>query len=117
LKSLLFIYKKSPYTESRFDTFCNLAVSALQKGLDVNIFFDFDGVLNTIAEQQSYESLLLPKDKISDLIDSGARVYLCGVCAAMRGLKSSESHIENVKFVSMEKLAGLIGKADRIIAF
>lgn len=117
MKSLFFIYKSSPFTESRFDTLCNLAAVALQKGLEVKIFFDFDGVFNTVVDQQSYESLLLPKDRITELIDSGVAVYLCSVCSAMRGLKSASLHVENARFASMETLAKLISKADKVLRF
>ncbi len=117
MSSLVFIYKSSPFTESRFDTLCNLAAAALQKGSEVSIFFDFDGVFNTVIDQQSYESLMLPKDRVSELVDSGVSVYLCGICSSVRGVKSSSAHIDNVKFASIEVLSGLLTKADRVISF
>ena len=117
MKSLFFIYKNSPFTESRFETLCNLAAIALQKGLEVKVFFDFDGVFNTVVDQQSYESLMLPKDRITELIDSGVSVYICKVCSAARGLKAANLHVENAKFASMDTVSKLIDKADKVLCF
>lgn len=117
MSSLLFFYKSAPFTESRFDTLCNLAAAAIEKKIDVSIFFDFDATFTTVATQQSFEMFMLPKDRISELMELGANIYLCEICSAMRGVKHFDIHTEGINFISMEKLSSIIAKTDKVISF
>ncbi len=117
MSALIFLFKNAPFTQSRFDTLCNLAAAALDKKLDVSIYFDFDATFTTLTTQQSFESFMLPKDRISELMELGAHVYICGVCASMRGIKHGDVHVEGIKFIALEKLSSLLLNAEKVISF
>ena len=46
------------------------------------------------------------------MIDMGAEIYVCSVCAAIRGLADPDDHVKGVRMISPERTAEMIaGKA------
>ncbi len=112
MDSFVFFYKNRPGGESRFKTLFGLVSAAIAGGMRVSVFLDLDSIFASSSYQQSYESLELPKDKISEMIDMGAEIYVCSVCAAIRGLADPDDHVKGVRMISPERTAEMIaGKA------
>lgn len=110
-----FILKSGPFTSSRCNTVHDLALAALDKGMQVFIFLDLDGVLNVLNTQRSLEVLEVPKVKFDDLIEKGAIVYVCGTCLTERGLYDPELFNAGIKTGIMDDLAAVLGEVDKLV--
>ena len=87
---------------------CGLALAALGKGIPTKIILDMDGIMTSVANQQSYEALILQKDKISEMIEMGAEVFLCSICAGKRGLSKPTDHVQGIRFASPEMMSEIM---------
>ncbi len=116
MNSFVFLFKNRPGAESRFNTLCGLVLSALAKGFKVSLILELDAVLSSVTFQHSYEALILSKDRVSEMIEMGAEVFICSVCAASKGVSKNSDHVSGVKFVSPEMMAGIIGERDTCIS-
>ena len=108
LSSFIFFFKNKSGLESRFNTLCGLASAALGKEIPTKIILDMDGVMTSVVNQQSYEALILQKDKISELIEMGAEIFLCSVCAGKRGVPKLSDHVQGIRFASPEMMSEIM---------
>ncbi len=108
MSSFIFFFKNKSGLESRFNTLCGLASASLGKEIPTTIILDMDGIMTSVANQQSYESLILQKDKISELIDLGAEVFICSICAGKRGLGKDSDHVQGIRFASPEMMSEIM---------
>lgn len=116
MDSFVFLFKNIHGTESRFNTLCGLVYAAAAKGNKVTVFFDMSGAYISMANQQSYESLILPKDKISEMIDMGVEVFICSVCAQSRGVGQTSDHVSGVRMAPPEMLSEIIAESSLFIS-
>ena len=113
--TILFICKESPYQLEKTTTLINMAFAAQQEGHDVKIFMYMDGVYSPFREQH-LETGKTISQLLSDLIQNGAEVNLCGECVKTRGLRKDGDFIEGIKVGGLlEGLAYTLETADRVI--
>lgn len=94
----------------------HLARAAIEKGIQVSLFLDLDGVMHPIETQRSVEVLDVPKIRINDLLERGARVYVCGTCLNARGLFDPDALKDGIISGNMEDLAAIFGEVDRLVS-
>lgn len=116
LSSFIFFFKNKSGLESRFNTLCGLASATLGKEIPTKIILDMDGIMTTVANQQSYEALILQKDKISELIEMGAEVFVCSICAGKRGLSKLSDHVDGIRFISPEMMSEIMSEDYTLIS-
>ncbi|MGV8119641.1 MAG: DsrE family protein [Candidatus Xenobiia bacterium LiM19] len=116
MSKLGFYLKSAPFNSTRGETVYHLALAALDKGIQVMLFLDLDGVLNTVSTQKSMESLEMPKDRFITLIEKGASVYICSTCLSAFGLIDPDLRVEGVKPGNMENLATMLSDVDRLVS-
>jgi len=110
-----FMIRTGPYTSQNVDTFYEIAKRLLKKGHNVKAFLYEDGVLNVNSKINPPGERNI-RDRMQELIDLGAEIKLCGICAKFRGQKKSDT-IESAKHAGMAFLVSLIEKSDRFLSF
>ena len=95
-----------------------LAAALRGEGLDVYVFLMHDGTYAAVKGQEPVEGLreLNLADKLGELLELGAQVACCSLCANARGLKQ-EHLIEGVFIASMVDLAKSIKQSRHVITF
>lgn len=114
MKSLL-VVASAPYGTDRVYTALRLA-SALSKLGPVRIFLLCDAVLAGVEGQSSVDVDANLGGRIRDLIECGAEVKVCGLCAETRGLHHAKL-VPGIGMGSMVELADWTSDADRVISF
>ena len=110
-----FYLKSAPFSSSRSRTLHEIAKAAIDKGHQVFIFLDLDGVLNVVNTQKSLEVLEVPRVRFDDLIEKGATVYVCGTCLTERGLYDPDLFNTGIKTGIMDDLAAVLGEVDKLV--
>ncbi len=116
MPKLGFYLKSAPFSSTRGETLYHLALAALDKGIQVILFLDLDGVLHTVNTQKSLESLEMPKDRFFTLIERGVSIYICSTCLCAFGLLDPDLLLEGVKVGNMENLATMLSDVDRLVS-
>lgn len=95
-----------------------VAKALIAAGNKVNLFLLDNGVYGAIKAQNNlYElSEFNINEKLSTLLELGGVVYACGVCLKMKGISSREL-VQGVQPSSLEELARLIEKSNRVLVF
>ncbi len=104
-----------PYQFQNWETAANIAEVALDKGHEVKFFYYLDGVYNPIKYQTFPDMEVMPKDRVSRLIEKGAKITACGICVNARGLEKGKDYIEGVKVGGLPDFAEIVGEVDRLI--
>ena len=110
-----FIVRTSPYTSQNIDSVYELAKAALDTGHDVGIFLYEDGVIAQNSKINSPNERNIA-ERIKELVDKGAKVVGCGLCAKFRGM-SKKDIVEGTKLGGMAVLSAMVDDYDRIITF
>ena len=110
-----FMVRTGPYTSHNIYSFYEIAKRLLNKGHNVKAFLYEDGTLNANANIESPGERNI-RDRIKELVDMGAEIRLCGICAKFRGLKKSET-IEGIRHAGMAFLVKIINESDRFLSF
>lgn len=105
----------APFQFEGWETAVDLADAALEKGHDVDFFLYIDGVYNPVKHQSFPGSIVLPHQRFAALLERGARVTVCGLCAQVRGLKPAD-YVAGVATGGLPDLAALIGEVDRLVS-
>ena len=111
-----FLLTGGPYQFENWETLCNIADAALDKGHEVYIFKYLDGVYNPISHQRFPDLNILPKDRFVQLIKKGAKIIACGICVNARGLENGKDYIDGVKVGGLPDFAEIQGEVDRLIS-
>lgn len=100
-----------PYTQERPYTMLRFAYTALLQGHKVNIFLVEDGIWVGHKDQNptSYDNL---GKWMSDVIEEGAKVLVCGVCMKARGMSEDEL-IEGCTKTTMNGFLEMVEEADK----
>ena len=113
--TILLICKESPYQKEKTSTLINIAFAAQQEGHKVIIFMYMDGVYSPFREQHIEKGKTISQ-LLSELIQNGAEINLCGECVKTRGLRAEGDFIEGIKIGGLlEGLAFPLESADRVI--
>lgn len=107
--------KSAPFTSARGNTLLSIAKAAIDKGIQVTVFLDLDGVLQVLNTQKSLEILEVPNVKFSDLVEKGAIVYVCNTCLNERGLFDPELFNQGIRIGTTEEIAGILGDVDKLV--
>ncbi len=112
-----------PYGTQRVYTALRFAITALREGHQVNMFAFEDALFTAKANQSPHEfpgvrEQLMPNCELllRAAIGLGARVKLCGVCAAERGIDPAEL-IDGVEIAAMRDMVGWVVESDRTVSF
>lgn len=105
----------APFQFENWETAVNIAEAALDKGHEVAFFLYIDGVYNPVRQQSFPEPIVLPHERFMTLLERGARVIVCGICARIRGLERAD-YVEGVVVGGLPSFAMLIGEVDRLVS-
>jgi len=114
--SLLIILFSPPWQSENTDTVYEFARAALEQGHEVTVFCDVDALYNLMANQ-ILPNMMTPAGKIAKLIELGVQIHACGESARLRGIDLQTSLIKGTIRSSLGRLAELMEKHDRIVAF
>lgn len=104
-----------PFQFQHWETACNLADAALDKGHGVDIFYYLDGVYNPIRHQSFPDLPEMPKDRVSHLAERGANLIACGICVNARGLENGKDYVEGVRVGGLPDFAEIVGQVDSLV--
>ncbi|MFH1314434.1 MAG: DsrE family protein [Candidatus Eisenbacteria bacterium] len=111
------------YGRQRFYTALRFALTALHEGHQVNLFLYEDAVFAAKQGQEPGDMPALLDEKmprceglLAAAISQGAKVKICGVCAAERALRQDEV-IEGAEIGSMRELVNWIVDSDKVVTF
>jgi len=112
-KTITVVISSGPYTHERSYTALRLALTALVEGFKVNIFLVEDGIF--VAHRgQNPKEYANAQEWLQRTLDAGAKLRVCGVCCAGRGV-TQEELIDGAEIVTMEGLVEWIGESDQTI--
>src|SRR3989338_8562793 len=89
-----FLLTLGPYQFENWETACNIANAALDKGHEIEMFLYLDGVYNPIKLQTFPDMNVVPKDRFAELVKKGAHIVACGICVNARGLEKGKEDTE-----------------------
>jgi len=113
----LLIILFSPHWQSEnTDTVFEFAKAAMEEGHEVSVFCDIDATYSLMASQILPDQAT-PAGKIAQLIEMGVQVLACGESARLRGIDLQTNLIKGVVKSSLGRLAQLMEKHNRIVAF
>lgn len=110
-----FLLTLGPYQFENWETACNIANAALNKGHEVQMFLYLDGVYNPIKFQTFPDMPTVPKDRFEELVKKGAKIIACGVCVNARGLEKGKDYIEGVVVGGLPDFAEIVSEVDSLI--
>jgi len=113
---LLIILFSPPWQSENTDTIYEFTKAAIEEGHEVTIFCDIDATYNLLSSQ-ILPDRTTPASKIAKLIKMGTQVLACRESARLRGIDVQKNLIEGAVSSSLGKLAELMEKQDRILAF
>ncbi len=104
-----------PYQFGNWETACNIANTALDKGHEVEMFLYLDGVYNPIKYQTFPDWTEMPKDRFVELVKKGAKIIACGVCVNARGLEKGKDYIDGVTVGGLPDFAQIVSESDSVV--
>ena len=116
MRRLLIILFSPPWQSENTDTVYEFARAALEEGHEVTVFCDFDALYNLMASQ-ILPNMTTPASKMAKLIRLGVQILACVESARLRGIDLQNNLIEGAGRSSLGRLAELMEKHDRIVAF
>jgi uncharacterized protein involved in oxidation of intracellular sulfur len=106
-KSYLLIITHSTDDQDRANSALALAVSLLSDGVDVALFFTFDGALlakRGVAETVTGRNFTPVRELFPMILDAKIPLYLCGACAKTYGITEADL-VPGVKIITLPTLA------------
>jgi tRNA 2-thiouridine synthesizing protein D len=114
---MLILLCESPFQYESVENAVNIAETALSKGHKVDISLMMDGVYNPLTSQSgvpfNMESI---SDRFKRLIELGADVTACRVCAELRGV-TEEMIPEGMEIGGIFDFSESVMEADIILSF
>lgn len=116
MQKILFVANAAPYGSERALSALRLAAALFtQRQVDMHIFLLSDAISMALANQKVCGIPSLG-EQLSQLIELGARIYICRTCMEARGLENAE-WLDGVVVGTMPDLARLTLDADKVISF
>lgn len=112
----------SPFDSERWKTAYELGRAALDDSHDVSIFAYLDGAYVPMTDQRFDEAAAnglyrrMPTEHYQELLEDGAEMFVCGLCADARSIDPQSDLPESVTVGLLPDLADVIGEADRVIS-
>ncbi len=107
---------EGPWQTENYEIFARLAEAALDKGHKVEGFWYIDAVYNGIKHQKFAGVVTLPVERMKRLIEKGAKIVICGLCADARGLERGKEYIDGIRIGGLPDLADMISEADTFVS-
>ena len=119
-KKIMLVVTHSTDDLERSDAAMALALSLLNEGADLALFFVFQGALMVkkgVAESIHGKNFASVKDLWPEIMESNIPMYLCGACAKTYNI-TEENLIPGVKIVHLTSLAGeMMGRETETATF
>jgi tRNA 2-thiouridine synthesizing protein D len=112
----------APFDSQRWKTAYEMGRAALDGGHEVSVFAYLDGAYVPMLDQNfdatTGEGLYteMPTDMYQDLLDQGAEMFVCGLCADARAIDPETDLPDAITVGLLPDLADIIGEADRVIS-
>jgi len=106
----------SPLQHPHADTAAALGEAALARGHQVRYFLFMDGTYAPNRLQSFRYVDTLSKDRFQRLLERGATVVACGLCAGARGLDKGRDYLEGVRVGGLADFSALVAGCDRLVA-
>jgi predicted peroxiredoxin len=106
-KSYLLIITHSTDDPDRANAAVALAVSLLSEGVDLMLFFTFQGALlarKGVAETVEGKNFTPVRDLFPMILEAKTPLYLCGACAKTYGIAEADL-VPGVKIITLPTLA------------
>lgn len=84
--------------------------------VDVRIFLMADAAMCALAGQETPEGYYNIERMMKMSVNKGAKIKICGTCAAARGIKDAE-FVKGAEFSTMAELAEWIADSDKVMTF
>ena len=110
-----FLLRTGPYTSQNSDTIYELCRRALAKGHECSVFLYEDGVYQVDRDIKAPQERNIA-ERWAELIEHGARVVACGVCAQFRG-QAKDDVLPGVKRAGLASLVKMVAECDRFVSF
>ena len=106
---------ESPYGHEKPYTALRFALTALIDGHEITVILLQDGIFvaNKGQAPAEYPNHL---EYLTNAIEEGLKVIVCGVCCQARGIKQ-ENLVEGVNIVGMHEIVQACAESDRTISF
>ena len=112
----------APFDSERWKTAYEMARAALDTGHEVSVFAYLDGAHVPMVDQRFDEAAenglyqRMPTDRYQELLEDGAEMFVCGLCADARSVDPQSDFPDEVMVGLLPDLADVIGEADRVIS-
>jgi len=116
MAKIVLLLNEGPWQTENYEIFARLAEAALDKGHEVEGFWYIDAVYNGIKNQKFAEIDILPVERMKNLLEKGAKIIACGVCANARGLERGKEFIEGIRVGGLPDMADMVSEADAFIS-
>jgi tRNA 2-thiouridine synthesizing protein D len=104
-----------PFQFQNWETAVDIGDAALAKGHTVKYFLYLDGVYNPNSYQTFPDLDVMPKDRVSKVVEAGAEVIACGICVNARGLQGGKDYVDGVRVGGLPDFADIVGEVDRLV--
>ena len=108
---------EGPAQSSYWKSASEIAIAALNKGHQVEMFLFLDGVYNLLGTQAMPEAETQPVDNFKEIVGLRGKIIACGVCVAARGLEGGKDFIKGVEIGGLPQLSEIINRSDRFVSF
>ncbi len=107
----------SPFHHESVDEAIEIGRAALNRGHGLDLFLMMDGVYSAYNKQSGEPfNVEAIHQRLSSLINEGARVVLCRVCAELRGI-SEENIPKGIEVGGLFDLSESIAESDTVLSF
>jgi len=113
---LLIILFTPPWQSENTNTVYEFAKAAIAEGHEVTVFCDIDATYN-LLKGQLQAGQTTPTGKMTQLVAEGVHLLACRESARVRGIDVKTEFIEGAVESSLGKLAELMERCDRVVAF
>jgi tRNA 2-thiouridine synthesizing protein D len=124
MASITVVVGEPPYGKERLYSTLRFVLAALVDGHTVNLFIFEDAVIAAKTGQKppelpsllEHEAMPNCEELLKAAIKQGARVKICGVCAAERGL-TQEQVVEGAEISTIHDLVDWVINTDKVVVF
>lgn len=107
-KKIMLVVTHSTDDQDRSNAALGLALSLISDGVDLALFFIFDGALlakKGVAESIHGQNFAPAKDLWPEIVNANIPMYLCGACAKTYNI-TEDNLVPGIKIAHLTSLAG-----------
>ncbi|WP_445664679.1 DsrE/DsrF/TusD sulfur relay family protein [Fodinibius sp. AD559] len=114
--TVLIIINDAPYGTEKAYNAMRIANQLGKDNVNVRIFLMADAATCALAGQDTPDGYYNIERMLKLSVAKGAKVKICGSCAAARGIKDAE-FVKGAEIGSMPELSEWISKSDKVLTF